>query len=78
MYRTRHHAVNLTHDATVASTAQNWANYLSDNGLFEHNTVALQKLGYGENIAATGSSAKLRTSIAACAGKHFKENSKHK
>ena len=78
MYRTRHRAANLTHDATVASTAQKWANYLSDNGIFEHNTATIRTLGYGENIAWKGSSAVLSTSDTACAGKHFKKNSKHK
>jgi len=69
MYRTRHHAANLTNNATIARTAQKWANYLSDNGLFEHNSAAIQKLGYGENIAWTGSSTVFSTTTTACAGK---------
>ncbi len=71
MYRTRHHAANLTNNATIARTAQKWANYLSDNGLFEHNTATIRTLGYGENIAWKGSSAVLSTSDTACAGKHL-------
>ena len=69
MYRTRHHAANLTNNATIAWTAQKWANYLSDNGLFEHNSAAIQKLAYGENIALTGSSTVFSTTTTACAGK---------
>jgi uncharacterized protein YkwD len=69
LYRKRHHAANLTQNATIAKTAQKWANFLSDNGLFEHNTAALKKLGYGENIAWTGSSSVFSTTTAACTGK---------
>ena len=71
MYRRRHHAANLTADATIAKTAQGWANYLSDNGLFEHNKPTIKNLGYGENIAWQGTSAMLSTSDSACIGKRY-------
>ena len=68
MYRMRHHAKKLTEDTTIAKTAQEWSDSMSDNGAFKHNVNKLRKLGYGENIAWTGSSAMMSTSNSACAG----------
>ena len=67
-YRARHGVGALTEDSTIRTTSQAWANYLSDNNLFQHNTAKLQSLGYGENIAynyASGSPSSL--TAAACA-----------
>ena len=67
-YRARHGAGPLTEDSTIRTTSQQWANYLSDNNLFEHNTAKLRPLGYGENLAmnyASGSESTL--TAAACA-----------
>ena len=67
-YRARHGAGPLTEDATIRTTSQQWANYLADNNLFEHNTAKLRTLGYGENLAmnyALGSASTL--TAAACA-----------
>ena len=50
-YRARHGVGALTEDSTLGVTSQEWANYLSDNNKFEHNSAKLQTLGYGENIA---------------------------
>ena len=67
-YRARHGAGPLTEDATIRTTSQQWANYLSDNNLFQHNTAKLSTLGYGENLAynyALGSASTL--TAASCA-----------
>jgi len=72
MYRARHHANKLTADAIIAKTAQDWANYLTENRLFKHNTDKLGKLGYGENIAYIGNGGKFGTSNSDCAGSEIK------
>jgi uncharacterized protein YkwD len=68
-YRARHGSPPLTEDATIRKTSQAWANYLSDNDLFDHND-ALSKLGYGENLAGNYAEGAAKTlSATACASK---------
>ena len=71
-YRAKHGVGALTEDSTIRSTSQAWANYLSDNNLFQHNTAKLPTLGYGENLAmnyASGSASTL--TAAACSSSHL-------
>jgi len=72
-YRARHGAGPLTEDATIRTTSQQWANYLSDNNLFEHNTAKLRTLGYGENLAMNYASGSASTLTAAACAKSASE-----
>ena len=60
-YRARHGVGPLTEDSTIRVTSQEWANYLSDSGRFDHNVAKLRTLGYGENIAMNYESGSLST-----------------
>ena len=73
-YRNRHGAGPLTEDSTIRTTSQKWANYLSDNDLFEHNTAELPKLGYGENLAMNYASGKASSLTAASCASIFNTN----
>ncbi len=48
-YRTTHHSPAMTMQGTLDVTAQQWAEYLAANGLFQHSTPA-QRNNAGENI----------------------------
>lgn len=68
-YRAKHGVGALTEDSTIRSTSQAWANYLSDNNLFQHNTAKLPTLGYGENLAMNYASGSASTLTAAACSK---------
>jgi uncharacterized protein YkwD len=48
-YRTTHHSPAMANQASLNTTAQQWAEYLAKNALFQHSTAA-QRNNAGENI----------------------------
>ena len=52
-YRALHGANSLRFSTSITATAQNYANYLATNGLFQHSGAS----GLGENLAYSSSSA---------------------
>ena len=48
-YRTTHHSPAMASQASLNTTAQQWAEYLAKNALFQHSTAA-QRNNAGENI----------------------------
>ena len=48
-YRTTHHSPIMVSQASLNTTAQQWAEYLAANALFQHST-ATQRNNAGENI----------------------------
>ncbi|MDX2096670.1 MAG: CAP family protein [Leptolyngbyaceae cyanobacterium bins.59] len=48
-YRTRHRVPTMTLDNSLNQTAQNWAQYLAKNALFEHSSAS-QRNSAGENL----------------------------
>ena len=48
-YRTTHHSPAMASQSSLNTTAQQWAEYLAKNALFQHSTAA-QRNNAGENI----------------------------